>query len=121
MSKSVVVGASTNPARYSYMAIHRLISQGFEVVPLGVRKGMIANLEILDLVQKPQIEGAETITMYINPQRQEDYIDYLIGLNPKRIIFNPGTENKDFFQYAENQGIEVLNACTLVMLSASQY
>jgi predicted CoA-binding protein len=77
--------------------------------------------EILDLRQVPDLKEIHTITLYLGPQNQSEWIDYLIGLQPKRIIFNPGTENLDFFSKAKTAGIDVLEACTLVMLTTGQF
>ena len=70
---------------------------------------------------QPDIEGVDTITLYMNPQRQEPLYDYIIGLNPKRIIFNPGTENPVLMKMAKDAGIEPVVACTLVMLATGEY
>ena len=119
--KTVIIGASTNPSRYSYLAANRLSSYDHPIVPIGIKKGEVAGESILDLNSKPAIDEVDTVTMYINPQRQEELYDYILSLNPKRIIFNPGTENPILEEKAEAQNIETLHACTLVMLSADQY
>ncbi len=115
----MVLGASTNPARYSYQAVHRLVESGHEVIPIGIKKGSVAGIEIIN--DRPLIKELDTITLYLNPQRQEQYYDYIISLKPKRIIFNPGTENFKLAQLAKTEGIETSNACTLVLLSIGQY
>ena len=119
--KTLVVGASPNPARYSYMATNRLLHQGHEVILTGIKKGEIAGLPILNIREKPLLYSIHTITLYINPWNQEEYIDYFISLEPQRIIFNPGTENHDFAKRASDAGIDVEVACTLVLLSAGTY
>lgn len=119
--KTVIIGATPNPSRYAYFAAGRLKENNHEIVPVGIKKGNIFNEEILDLKTKPVIADVDTITLYIGPQNQPEWEDYIIGLSPKRIIFNPGTENPSLAQKAEEKGIEALNACTLVMLSASTY
>lgn len=121
MKKTLVVGASPHAHRYAYMATVRLQHAGHETLPIGVRKGEINDQEIIDLKEKPQITGIDTITLYINPLWQEEWGPYLLSLNPKRIIFNPGTENPVLAKEAKAQGIEVEFACTLVMLSAGTY
>jgi uncharacterized protein len=121
MKKTVLVGATDNPARYAYSAANMLKHKGNEVVLLGVKKGLVAGEEIMDIRTKPKIEDVHTITMYIGPQRQPEWYDYLIGLSPKRIIFNPGTENPEFEKLANAQGIETFQYCTLVLLSTGQY
>jgi predicted CoA-binding protein len=119
--KTVVVGATTNPGRYAYLAANMLKEYNHEVVPLGIKPGEVAGANILDIRQKPVIGDVDTITMYIGPQRQPEYYDYLLGLKPKRIIFNPGTENDEFEQKAQAQGVEVEEACTLVLLRSRQF
>ena len=91
--KTVVLGASTNPSRYSNIAVRKLQRYGHSVIPVGVKAGLINGIEI----QKgsPDIESVDTITLYLNPTRQKPHYDYILGLNPKRIIFNPGTENPE--------------------------
>lgn len=119
MKKTLVLGASNNPSRYSYLAMHRLIEAGHEAIPLGVKKGEVAGKRILNELEL--IEGIDTITLYLNAERQKSYYDYILNLKPKRIIFNPGTENFELANLAKKQGIEILNACTLVMLSIDSY
>ena len=119
MKKTIVLGASTNPARYSYTATMRLKNQGFETIPVGIKKGDIEGLVIQN--GTPDIEGVDTITLYMNPQRQKPFYDYIIGLKPKRIIFNPGTENPVLMNMAREAGIETVVACTLVMLATGEY
>ena len=121
MKKVLVVGATENPSRYAFFASKRLVESGFELVPIGIKKGTVFGKPILDLRSKPQLEGIDTITLYIGPNHQEEWMEYLISLRPKRIIFNPGTESEEFYQRASRAGIEVLPACTLVMLSTGQF
>lgn len=117
--KTLVLGASTNPSRYSYMAVNRLMDKGHEVVPVGIKKGEINGLEIInDLVIQDNID---TITMYLGPQNQKAYVDYILATRPKRVIFNPGTINLPLMNQLEGEGIGVVDACTLVMLSANTY
>ncbi len=117
----MVVGATDNSERYAYRAAELLQAKGVPLIPIGIKKGLIFGEEILDLRQKPTLRGLHTITLYLGPQNQSEWIDYLIGLKPKRIIFNPGTENPLFFQRAKSVGIEALEACTLVMLTTGQF
>ncbi|MEL7118522.1 MAG: CoA-binding protein [Bacteroidota bacterium] len=119
MKKTLVLGASPNPARVSHEAVGRLVNKGNEVVAIGVREGIIHGVPITK--ELPQEEDIDTITLYLNPKRQEQYYDYILGLNPKRIIFNPGTENYELAKMANEKGIETEMACTLVMLSLNQY
>jgi predicted CoA-binding protein len=118
---TLVVGATDNPERYAYRAVELLQAKGVPVVPIGIKKGVVFGEEIIDLRQKPVLAGIHTITLYLGPSNQSEWIDYLIGLEPKRIIFNPGTENPQFFQKAKAAGIEALEACTLVMLTTGQF
>ncbi|HEA30528.1 MAG TPA: CoA-binding protein [Leeuwenhoekiella sp.] len=117
--KTLVLGASTNPARYSNMAIIKLVRHEQPVCAIGLRPGMVAGVEIL--TGKPALKQVHTITMYINPKRQPEYYDYLIDLKPKRVIFNPGTENPTFYEMLKKEGVEVDPACTLVLLASQQY
>ncbi|REG94685.1 CoA-binding protein [Algoriphagus antarcticus] len=118
---TLIVGATTNPSRFAYFAASRLAGAGIPFIPIGIKSGEIFGEKIIDLRSKPELKNIHTITLYIGPANQEEWIDYLVSLNPSRIIFNPGTENSIFFQKAKAKGIEVLEACTLVMLSAGQY
>jgi predicted CoA-binding protein len=118
---TLIVGATDNPERYAYRAAELLQSKGLPFIPIGIKKGMVFGKEIVDLRQKPILAGIHTITLYLGPQNQSEWVDYLIGLGPKRIIFNPGTENFEFFSKAKAAGIEVLEGCTLVMLTTGQF
>ncbi len=117
--KTLVLGASTNPQRYSYRAVHALLDKEHTVIPVGIKKGAIAGIEIRN--DRPLVENLDTITLYLNPKRQEEYYDYILSLKPKRIIFNPGTENAVLAKLAKEQDIQVEIACTLVMLSVNNY
>ncbi|RIW14513.1 CoA-binding protein [Algoriphagus lacus] len=119
--KTLIVGATDNPSRYAYMAASMFAERGMEFIPIGIKKGEVFGREIVDLRLKPDLKDIHTVTLYIGPANQEEWMDYLIGLRPKRIIFNPGTENPVFFKKALDAGIEVLPACNLVMLSTGQF
>ena len=121
MKKTVVIGASTNPSRYAYIAANMLTDYKHEIVPVGIKKGEVAGVPIQDLRQHPQIEGVDTVTLYLGPQNQPEWYDYILGLNPKRIIFNPGTENLELEKKAKAKGIEPVYGCTLVMLRSGVY
>ena len=121
MKKTVVVGATPNQARYANLAAMMLAEYKHDTVLLGIQKGDINGNKILDIREKPAIKDVDTITLYIGPPRQPEWYNYLLGLNPKRIIFNPGTENPEFENLATKQGVETLEACTLVMLRTRQY
>lgn len=119
--KTVVIGATPNPSRYAYIAAHSLKANKHEFVPVGIKRGEVHGQPILNINDKPDIKDVDTITMYIGPQRQTPWYDYILSLKPRRIIFNPGSENPEFARLAEQQGVEVLEACTLVMLRTNQY
>ena len=117
--KTLVLGASDNPSRYSYLAVQRLRSHGHPVVAIGRRNTKVADVNITK--DKEPIPEIDTVTLYLNPSRQQEYYDYILSLNPKRIIFNPGTENDELEKLARINHIEPLEACTLVLLSTGQY
>lgn len=117
--KTLVVGASENPERYAYLAILRLRKYNIPVEAIGLRPGKVQDVTIQ--TGKPQLTDIHTITLYINPKRQTEYYDYFLSLKPKRVIFNPGTENAELEGILQNAGIETTEACTLVMLSTKQY
>lgn len=119
MKKTLVLGATPNPARYAYLAVIRLKQYGHEVVPAGIREGQIEGIEIQQ--GTPAVEGVDTVTLYLNAQRQRDYYDYIFSLKPRRIIFNPGAENPELAKLANERGIETVEGCTLVMLSIGAY
>lgn len=117
--KTLVLGASDNPSRYSYLAIQRLRSHGHPVVAIG-RKNTKVNDVIIEK-EKQEVNDIDTVTLYLNPTHQQEYYDYIVSLKPKRIIFNPGTENEELIRLAKENKIQPLEACTLVMLSTGQY
>lgn len=117
--KTLILGATPNPARYAYLAAHRLVQAGHEIVNIGIKKGEVAGVEIHSAGDI--LTDVDTITLYIGPRLQPQYYDYIIQTKPKRIIFNPGTENYELEALARRQGIDTLNACTLVLLSTRQY
>lgn len=117
--KTLVLGASDNPSRYSYLAIQRLRNHGHSVVAIGRKKTKVADVSI-EKDQLP-VDGIDTVTIYLNPLHQQEYYDYILSLNPKRIIFNPGAENDELVSLAKQKGIQSIEGCTLVMLSTNQY
>ena len=117
--KTLVIGASVNPQRYSNLAVQKLSALQYPVIALGVKSGTIGNIEIER--ERKAFENIDTVTLYINPLRQKEYYDYILSLHPKRIIFNPGAENDELFTLAIHNGIEAKEACTLVLLSTGQY
>lgn len=117
--KTLVLGASDNSSRYSYLAIQRLRSKGHEVVGIGKHTGTVEDVTI-ETTKQP-IEELDTVTLYLNPLHQKEYYDYILSLKPKRIIFNPGAENEELKQLALQNNIQPMEACTLVLLSTGQY
>ncbi|BCY27288.1 CoA-binding protein [Flavobacterium okayamense] len=117
--KTLVLGATTNKERYSYKAIHNLIGKSHQVVAIGSKKGMALDVQIE--TEKIPYHGIDTVTLYLNPQHQREYYDYIISLQPRRVIFNPGTENPEFYTLLKENGIEYEVACTLVLLATNQY
>jgi len=118
-SVTMVLGASPNPERYSYMASVMLLEKGYAIYPYGIKEGMIQSLPILQ--EWPTNGSIGTLTLYLGPKAQEVYYDQIIALKPRRIIFNPGTENPTLVQLAHAADIETIEACTLVMLTTGQY
>jgi predicted CoA-binding protein len=117
--KTLVLGASSNPSRYSYLAINSLIAHEHSVMAIGNKKGMVGDIVINN--ENIVAEDVDTITLYLNPSNQKPYYDYILATNPKRIIFNPGTENDELENLAKHAGIETIEACTLVLLASKQY
>lgn len=117
--KTLVIGASTNPARYSNLAIRSLINHGHEVVALARREGFVGNVKIQ--TEFPEEQTIHTVAMYVGPQHQPEYYGPILDLNPKRVIFNPGAENGEFVEMLKSRGIETIEGCTLVMLGTGQY
>ncbi|AEI50505.1 CoA-binding protein [Runella slithyformis] len=119
MKKTLILGASTNSDRYSFMAANRLIRHGHPIVLLGQKEGQVGGIQIL--TGKPEVTGIDTVTLYIGARHQPEWYDYILALHPKRVIFNPGTENPQFEQLLEQNGIPAEEACTLVLLSIGRY
>ncbi len=117
--KVVVIGASTNPSRTSNQAIHMLEGADHEVIAIGSKEGRVNNTDII--TASPNIDEVHTVTLYINPTIQPKYYDYIIGLKPERVIFNPGTENQEFMLSLISKGIKIDEACTLVLIRTNQF
>lgn len=117
--KTLVLGASDNPARYSYLAIQRLRSYGHPVVAVGRKNTKVGDVPIEK--EKMPFDQVDTITLYLNQMHQKEYYDYILSLKPQRIIFNPGAENDELANLAKQNNIQPIEACTLVMLSTGQY
>jgi uncharacterized protein len=121
VKKTVILGATENRMRYAYVAAEMFDERNIPFIPVGIKKGKIFGQEILDLRTKPEIKDVHTVTLYIGPQNQEEWYDYIISLKPQRIIFNPGTENPELMSLAKENGIQVCQACNLVLLSTGQF
>ncbi|HLF34059.1 MAG TPA: CoA-binding protein [Cyclobacteriaceae bacterium] len=121
MGKVVILGASSNPDRYSYQAARLLSEKGYDFEPVGLRPGLSGGRKILIIRKYPPIHDVDTITLYMNPVNQREYYEYIIGMKPGRIIFNPGTENEDLAALAAKSSIKTLENCTLVMLRTGTF
>ncbi len=119
MKKTLVLGASLKTDRYSNFAMHSLVDHDHEVVGVGLREGVVADVPIL--TGKPPIDNVDTVTLYLNASRQKEYYEYVLSLYPKRVIFNPGTTNREFEELLIKNNIAFENSCTLVLLSTGQY
>lgn len=119
MKKTLIIGATTNPERYAFKAAEKLKKFGHEIIPFGIKKGEVAGETIVN--QWESFKGVDTVTLYVGPANQSDYIDKIISIQPKRVIFNPGTESKESEDAFNAAGIEVEEACTLVLLSIGNY
>jgi predicted CoA-binding protein len=117
--KTLVLGASVNPVRYSFLAVNKLRDNHHPVIAVGKTKGVIADVPIE--FQTHPIPDLDTVTLYLNAQNQKNYYDFIIEQHPTRVIFNPGAENPEFEKILEAKGIKVMEACTLVLLGTGQY
>jgi hypothetical protein len=119
MGQTLVMGASTNPGRYSNIAIRRLVENNVETTAFGISGGTVSGVQIKDNLS--DFQNVDTITLYLNPKRQKEYYQKILDIKPRRVIFNPGTENPEFQEILTQAGIEVEVACTLVLLAIGQY
>lgn len=117
--KTLVIGASNNPERYSYMAMHRLQQHGHPVVAIGRIAQTVLGVPVA--TTQEAFKEIDTVTLYVSPAHQKEYYQYILGLHPHRIIFNPGAENEELLELAKAKGIQTMEACTLVLLSTGQY
>tara|TARA_A100001011_G_scaffold56078_1_gene55048 strand:+ start:211 stop:588 length:378 start_codon:yes stop_codon:yes gene_type:complete len=118
---TLILGASPNPKKYGNMAALRLYFASKPFIPVGIKSGQIGGKNIEELSTLKKYDNIDTITLYLSPKNQSPYEDYILSIKPRRIIFNPGTENPKFMNRAQSEGIEVLKACTLVMLASNTY
>ncbi len=119
MKKTVVIGASLNPERYSYKAIQALVAHGIETLALGLREGTVAGINIQSKLENAK--HIDTVTLYVGPHHQAQWQETILALSPRRVIFNPGTENTAIENLFRSKGITVEHACTLVLLATDQY
>src|SRR5690625_5008015 len=117
--KTIVIDARTNPERYANMAINSLTKHNQPVVAIGRKEGEVVGVEYE--VEQVTYKDIDTVTLYLNPKNQEAYYDYILSLKPKRVLFNPGTENPDLQAKLDKANIEYEEACTLVLLNTNQY
>ena len=117
--KTLVIGASVNPDRYSYKVVLRLLDSGIKVIPMGINQGNITDLVIVRPFEKQK--NIHTVSIYIKPEVQKEYYKYIINLQPKRVLFNPGTENPTFSKILQKHNIYWENSCSIVLLSTNQY
>ncbi|MGL2988157.1 CoA-binding protein [Flavobacterium sp. RSSA_27] len=117
--KTVVLGANAKPEKYAYKAINMLVAKGHSVIAIGQNAGEVAGVTIK--TKAIPLKNIDTFTLYLNPVRQRDYYNYIIEAKPARVIFNPGTENPEFYQLLELNNIKVEVACSLVLLATDQY
>lgn len=117
--KTLVIGASNNPSRYSFLAINKLVIHGHPVEAIGLKEAVVAGIPIQ--TEKVPFEGVDTVTLYLNSKRQQEYYDYILSLKPNRVIFNPGTENPELYSLLKENSIELEVGCTLIMLGTNQY
>lgn len=115
----MVLGASGNPARYSNLAVIRLRVHGYPVIALGKKGGLIGDVTIE--TEQKSYPDIDTVTLYLNPENQKPFYNYILSLHPRRIIFNPGAENEELAHLASSKGIIAQEACTLVLLSTGQF
>lgn len=119
MKRTLIIGASNNPERYAYKAAERLLAHGHEIELLGIKPDIVFG-KTID-TEKKKYEDIDTVTLYIGAQRQPEYYEYIVSLNPQRVIFNPGTENNEFEVLLAKNGIQAEEACTLVLLGTNQF
>jgi hypothetical protein len=119
LKKTVVVGASPDEQRYSNRAVRTLVQKGIDVTAVGLHGGNIGDIQIH--TDKVPVADVDTVTLYVHPRHQSNWKEYIFSLNPKRVVFNPGTENPQFQRELEEEGIVADESCTLVMLSVGTY
>lgn len=111
----LVLGASPNPVRTSYLAAKVLIQKGYAVSAYGNRVGKIDHLNISNEIPKVSSEQVDAITIFMKPEKQRAYYDYIIAAKPRNLIFNPGSENPELEQLAERNKINIIHCCTIAL------
>ena len=119
MGKMLVLGAVEKPDRYSCKAVKSLARNGYEVVAVGFKPGFVKDIEILP--GTPDIDGVDTILLYMGVQKQKQYYDYILRLNPRRVIFNPGAENPELQDLLAKEGIDTVRDCALIMINTNSF
>jgi predicted CoA-binding protein len=117
--KTLVLGASANPARYSFLAINRLREHHHPVIAIGKKNSLVGDVEVQS--ETAPVPDLDTVTLYLNTENQKNYYDYILSQHPRRVIFNPGAENPEFEKILSENGIQTIEACTLVLLGTGQY
>jgi len=120
MTKStLVIGASLKESRYSNICVKTLVSGQFPVTALGIREGMIDQVSVQ--TGFPELTNIHTVTLYMGPDNQKSWYQYILDLNPERVVFNPGTENPEFENLLTSAGIEVTEDCTIMMVQGGRF
>ncbi|TDD98349.1 CoA-binding protein [Flavobacterium cellulosilyticum] len=117
--KTLVLGANTKPDKYPFKAITMLVEKGHTVIAIGQNTGEVAGVKIY--TKAIPVKNIDTVSLYLKPNRQKEYYNYIVDSKPKRVIFNPGTENPEFYQLLELNNIKAEVSCTLVLLATNQY
>jgi uncharacterized protein len=117
--KTLVLGASANPTRYSFLAVNKLREHKHPVIAVGRTNAIVADISVQS--ETVPIPDLDTVTLYLNTENQKNYYEYIIDQHPRRVIFNPGAENPEFEKMLTDKGIKVMEACTLVLLGTGQY
>jgi len=116
---TLVIGASLKESRYSNLCVRTLVSGHFPVTAIGLREGSIDETPVQS--GYPELNNIHTVSLYLGPENQVSWYDYILKLNPERVVFNPGTENEEFQDVLTNAGIEVIEGCTIVMVKSGTY
>lgn len=119
MKKTLIIGASSNQERFSYLAAERLLAHGHEIELIGKRPEVVFG-KTIDTEKKPY-NDIDTVTLYLSEKFQPEYYEYVISLKPARVIFNPGTENPEFEEILKENNIDVVENCTLILLRTGRY